>query len=546
MAHVDYSYGSTSACSGRSGQGFGGGGGGKRPPSGGQGSQLPVSPTKKRAPPAVRVVLEAIAHLLDQPLSADLADNIAAILADLLEQGQILPQFLDDIGRAYLHWRDNTLSDADRPYLITRGDPDDDAPTLFHHLYRRGRSYILKGRAPSAFSTQRDFEQFHRRAIDHGVESGGTIGPNGTHLAALLLRYANGAVHFFRRGDIDDDDCACNHCLRDDEWCTQFTGADNQLMLLGRCLGCWIANRGNCSFQLARAVAAGQAAQVGPTSKVANFESGRALYRQNFPPDAPNPAHPVRSVPANLLTPRRRGAPRPGPNTPEGLAVRQSQASEGGRPAVSGPSLAEHALARESIRSGRVVESGSESPGSPMALSDLGSPMVTSSPFRNSPRGQPSPLGQSSPRSALSNSPLGPAVRSSSAGSSPRGLEDAGDGGGMGGFTQPAAFSPDAVAEAAQGGTGPATQEAVAFQDGSPWWLSHWPSTGFLVGHHWQGPGDSPRRPTPGGPRGTWASRHGDVGSPGSPSDRRGRGGPDGRSRGSPGSGGSGSPSGGW
>ena len=247
-----------------------------------------------------------------------------------------------------------------------------------------------------------------------------------------------------------------------------------------------------------------------------------------------------------MLTSCRHGAPRPGPNTPEGLAARQNWALEGGRTAASGPSLAEHALARESIRSGRVVESGSESLGSLMARSDLGSPMVISSPLRNSPRGQPSPLGPSSLRSALSNSPLGPAVRSSPARSSPRGLEDAADGGGMGGFTQPAAFSPDAVAEAAQGGAGPATQEAVAFQDGSPWWLGHWSSTGFVRGYHWQGPGDSPRRPTPGGPGGTWASRHGDVGSPSSPSDRRGCGGPDGRSRGSPGSGGSGSLSGGW
>jgi hypothetical protein len=59
MAHVDYTYGSTSAYMARSDKGTGGSGGGKKPPLGGQGSRLPVSPTKKRAPPATRVVLEA-------------------------------------------------------------------------------------------------------------------------------------------------------------------------------------------------------------------------------------------------------------------------------------------------------------------------------------------------------------------------------------------------------------------------------------------------------------------------------------------------------
>jgi hypothetical protein len=55
--------------------------------------------------------------------------------------------------------------------------------------------------------------------IDYGVSSGGTIGPNGAYLAAFLLRYANGAVLFYARENIEWDDCACNYCLNDDEWC---------------------------------------------------------------------------------------------------------------------------------------------------------------------------------------------------------------------------------------------------------------------------------------------------------------------------------------
>jgi hypothetical protein len=72
---------------------------------------------------------------LDQPLSADLADDIAIILADLLEQGHILPQFLNDIGRAFYNWRRGVSTDADHPYLINRGGSDEDALTLFYHLY---------------------------------------------------------------------------------------------------------------------------------------------------------------------------------------------------------------------------------------------------------------------------------------------------------------------------------------------------------------------------------------------------------------------------
>ena len=109
--------------------------------------------------------------------------------------------------------------------------------------------------------------------------------------------------------------------------------------------------------EVARSAAAGQAAQVGPSSKVEIFESGRELYRQYFPPDAPNPAQPVRSMSENLLTPRHPKQPRPGPNTPEELAARQIRVSGVHNAAASPLSLAEHALARKAVRSGRIVES---------------------------------------------------------------------------------------------------------------------------------------------------------------------------------------------
>jgi hypothetical protein len=266
MASVDYSFGSTaSGFGGRGGRG-GGGGGGKKPPPGGQGARLPVSPTKTREPSPVQRVMEAskpvpfrllglypansfsVASLLHRPLSAALAHEIAGILGDLLQDGVILPQFLIDIGRA--HAAGDNASDDDSPFVIDGSDgPDEDAPTLFHFLYRRGRPHIRNNFDPSRLTRQRQFAEYHNLAVTYGVKSGGTVGPNGTLLAALLLRYAAGAIHFFQRRDINASDCACNNCTSNDAWCTQFEGPHRRLLLLGRCLACWMANRSNCSFR---------------------------------------------------------------------------------------------------------------------------------------------------------------------------------------------------------------------------------------------------------------------------------------------------------
>jgi hypothetical protein len=227
-----------------------------------------------------------------------------------------------------------------------------------------------------------------------------------------------------------------------------------------------------CVIELARSIAS-SGAQLHFSTKASNFEAGRAMYRENFPPDSYGPAHPPRSMPATLLTPRRRGDPVPGPNTPSGLSERQSRLqNEISNLTVSPPSLSENALRREAVIAGRVIQSDEESLGSP---SVSGSPMNVDSP--STPPG----------RGPASNSPLGPP-------GSPSGSAD-NSAGGMGRFFQPATFSPSVAAEVASStqGSSPSSsafQEAVEFSAESPW-----SAAGFYRHHHYHGPGDAPRDP---------------------------------------------------
>jgi hypothetical protein len=153
----------------------------------------------------------SVASLLHRPLSAALAYEIAGILGNLLQDRVILPQFLIDIGRAYA--AGNNASNNNSPFVIdSSNSPNKDAPTLFYFLYRCSQPHICNNFDPSRLTRQRQFAEYHNLAVTYSVKSGGTVGPNSTLLAALLLRYAAGAIYFFQRRDINASDCACNNC----------------------------------------------------------------------------------------------------------------------------------------------------------------------------------------------------------------------------------------------------------------------------------------------------------------------------------------------
>jgi hypothetical protein len=260
-----------------------------------------------------------------------------------------------------------------------------------------------------------------------------------------------------------------------------------------------------------------------PSSKVSNFEAGRRLYRDTFPPASQGFARPPQPhVPATLLIPRRPGEPRPGPNTPEGLAARQSAVRQSNpRLSISPPSASEHALARESVRTGRVIQSDSESMGSPSALGSPSAPMgsPSGSPGGFQSMGTPGVRGIGSPgspmrvdnpstpqRQTVPNTPLGSAERGS-----PRGLDD-GSAGGMGRFHLSSTFSPSTETEVVEnpdgGAIGPELLAALEYQDTSNW------NGGYWIGNHWHGPGDAPRR-RPDNWRGRGRGRGGSPGGTG-------------------------------
>jgi hypothetical protein len=97
--------------------------------------------------------------------------------------------------------------------------PNADNPegvTLFRYLYRRSRNYIRDNDdalvEPGDLDLLGDMQDFHTRAIQHGIDSGGTVGPYGPYVAGWLLYFANGAQHYLNNPNRPSSPVACGCC----------------------------------------------------------------------------------------------------------------------------------------------------------------------------------------------------------------------------------------------------------------------------------------------------------------------------------------------
>ncbi|RYO22992.1 hypothetical protein AA0113_g12732 [Alternaria arborescens] len=319
-------------------------GGGKKPGGSGRMDVPLASPKKTRSP--IAVVLDILTPYLNLPANGDLANRFANELGRYLTNnpGFRFPAFIHDIAVAHQAYQQGHGSQNDAFFIHPNAD-NPEGVTLFRYLYRRSRNYIRDNDdalvEPGDLDLLGDMQDFHTRAIQHGIDSGGTVGPYGPYVAGWLLYFANGAQHYLNDPNRPSSPVACGCCTaRPQGWrCTQVQDNNNCLILLGRCLVCWIFNRPGCSFLVARGIAAHQAAiQSGQATAQSNimspsslskkdaFNTGRALYRKTFPSNALfSPSGPMRaglSTPsstlareANDLTPSVRRSPRRHPQS---------------------------------------------------------------------------------------------------------------------------------------------------------------------------------------------------------------------------------------
>ncbi|CAN9171790.1 unnamed protein product [Alternaria alternata] len=155
-------------------------GGGKKPGGSGRMDVPLASPKKTRSP--IAVVLDLLTPYLNLPANGDLANRFANDLGRYLTNnpGFRFPAFIHDIAVAHQAYQQGRGSQNDAFFIYPNAD-NPEGMTLFRYLYRRSRNYIRDDDdaliEPGDLDSLGDMQDFHTRAIQHGINSGGTVGP---------------------------------------------------------------------------------------------------------------------------------------------------------------------------------------------------------------------------------------------------------------------------------------------------------------------------------------------------------------------------------